>query len=107
MGKLSKIAEKLGLVLGSVLLIWPARPVSAANASVNINDYVFTDATSGSNVSTINAGESVTWHWPADQHSATSGTCTTGGGAYGEPGCTADGIWDSGKNVAPHTFTQT
>ncbi len=93
--------------LASILMIGSARPGAAANATVNISDYMFTDTASGTSITTINAGESVTWNWQQYTHSTTSGTCTNGGGAYGEPGCTADGNWDSQRQTAPHTFTHT
>ena len=41
----------------------------------------FVDDTSGSNISTIQVGDTVTWVWEgAMEHSVTSGTCTSGGG---------------------------
>jgi plastocyanin len=104
--------SRIALVLVSVSLLWPGRRAWAANANVNITDYMFTDTASGTSTTTINAGDSVTWNWPADQHSTTSGTCSGGGytGGYGGGSsgstCTADGNWDSSLNTAPHAFTQ-
>ena len=81
----------------------------AANANVTISDYSFTDNTSGGRTSTINAGEMVTWHWStsAHQHSATSGTCQPGGGAYGEGSCTSSGVFDSGLRSTGSDFSWT
>lgn len=101
MGKLEKILA--GMALAALLIC--AKPVSAANATVNISDYMFTDTTSGNSTSTINVGDSVTWNWPSDDHSTTSGTCTASGGYYGDGSCSSDGLWDSGVNKAPFTFS--
>jgi plastocyanin len=59
----------------------------------------FVDRTSGTNVTTIHAGDTVQWNWLGGPHSSTSGTCA---GA-----CTADGNWDSGlmtSGTFNHTF---
>ncbi len=74
----------------------------AANATVNISDYHFVDAASGTSLTTINVGDTVTWDLTQGSHSTTSGTCTSGGGGGGcnygcSPGtCTPNGDWDSG-----------
>ena len=98
--------EKIALALACAFFLASGRSASAANATVNISDFAFTDTTSGNSTSTINVGESVTWNWPADNHSTTSGICSGGGGYNGEGTCTADGTWDSAVNSAPHTFTR-
>ncbi|MGH9440845.1 MAG: cupredoxin domain-containing protein [Thermoanaerobaculia bacterium] len=91
------------LVCGALFVA--AGRVSAADATVNISDYMFTDTASGNSTSTISVGDSVTWNWPADSHSTTSGVCTGGGGYYGDSTCTPDGNWDSAVNSSPHAFT--
>jgi plastocyanin len=74
----------------------PAAP-RALNATVTVgrdcNDFV--DSESGSNTTTIRAGQSVTWAWAGGSHSITSGAC-----------CTASGMWDSGV-MSPGSFTRT
>ncbi len=59
----------------------------------------FVDAVSGTSTSTIAVGDTVEWTWTAGLHSTTSGPCATT--------CTADGLWDSGANSAPFTFSHT
>ena len=73
----------------------------AASTTVNVSNYQFVDSNSGTSVSTINVGDSVTWNLVQGGHSTTSGTCTGGGGGgcYQDctPGnCTPNGDWDSG-----------
>jgi len=41
--------------------------------------------------SMVSAGQTVTWNWAGDNHSTTSDT----------------GVWDSGVQNQPHTFTHT
>ena len=44
----------------------------------------FVDDASGTNVSTINAGDTVTWVWEGDMnHGVTAGVCAAGGGGGG------------------------
>ncbi len=101
MGKLENILMASAF---AALLGMPGR-ASAANATVNISDYMYTDTTSGNGTSTINVGDSVTWNWPSDMHSTTSGICSGGGGYNGDGSCSSDGLWDSGINKAPFAFT--
>ena len=73
-------------------------PASAATAIVNIGPNganAFIDATSGTNVTNIHVGDTVTWMWRHVDHSTTSGTCTTDS-YYGDSTCDSDGNWDSG-----------
>jgi len=77
----------------------------------------FVDDVSGTNVSTINAGDTVTWVWEGDMnHGVTAGVCTAGGGGggyggYGGSGggdCIAANTWLSAVQAAgsySHTFT--
>jgi plastocyanin len=81
---------------------------SYGDANVTISGpYSFTDNTSGSSTTTINAGETVTWHWSDSDHSATSGTCTSGGGPYGDSTCTPDNVFDSGIRNSGASFSHT
>jgi PKD repeat protein len=66
----------------------------------------FVDQASGTNTTTIHVGDTVQWNWAGSPHSTTSGTCQSGGGPYGGD-CTADGVWDSGVNSTPHTYSRT
>ncbi|HEY2796835.1 MAG TPA: plastocyanin/azurin family copper-binding protein [Thermoanaerobaculia bacterium] len=78
----------------------------------------FVDDVSGNGVTTINVGDTVKWVWEGDlHHGSDAGTCTSGGGnpyggvhPEGYAGCTSDGTWVSGTQIAPfsysHTFTQ-
>jgi plastocyanin len=81
---------------------------------------LFVDDVSGTGVTTVKVGDTVTWVWEGDlHHGSHSGTCTGGGGSpyggmtpqgYGGGGCTADGLWQSGTQITPfsysHTFTE-
>ena len=98
----------IGLFLTLAAFAFAGR-TDAADADVTITDYSFTDNTSGTRVSTINAGEKVTWHWATSthQHSATAGTCSQGGGAYGEGSCTSTGDFDSGLRSTGSNFSWT
>lgn len=78
------------IALGAFGTLW------GANADVTISNYQFTDGSSHSSTTTINQGDTVTWHWSIAGHSTTSGTCTQGGGYYGEASCNSSGLWDSG-----------
>jgi plastocyanin len=81
----------------------------------------FVDDVSGNNVTTVNVGDTVNWVWEGDlRHGSDSGSCAAGGGGnpygnvhpegYGGGGCTAAGVWSSGAQMAPfsysYTFTQ-
>jgi hypothetical protein len=60
---------------------------------------LFVDSQSGTNMTTIHAGQAVTWIWASAPHSTTSGSC-----------CTANGTWDSGIQNGgsfSHTFAST
>jgi plastocyanin len=75
----------------------------------------YVDEASGTKVSTINIGDTITWIWEGDMsHSVTAGTCTDnggGGGYYGGGGggsCTADTTWQStGLHPTGFTFSNT
>jgi plastocyanin len=73
----------------------------------------FVDAVSATKISTINAGDTITWVWEGDMnHSVTGGTCPDdggggGGGGYGyvttegSGSCTASQAWPSSGLHAP------
>ena len=69
-----------------------------ATATVNVGQggTKFVDTVSGTSTTTIPVNTTVVWNWVGGFHSTTSGSCTTS--------CTADNLWDSGQNSAPHTF---
>ncbi len=70
----------------------------SATATVNVGQggTKFVDTVSGTSTTTIPVNTTVVWNWVSGFHSTTSGSCTTS--------CTADNLWDSGQNGAPHTF---
>jgi plastocyanin len=76
-----------------------ATPTPSAAHMVNVGpsgSMSFVDTQSGTNVTTIHAGQTVTWVWVSGTHSTTSGAC-----------CTANGTWDSGVMSGgsfSHTF---
>lgn len=77
-------------------------PVSGGMATVNVGQgggLVFVDTRSGTNVTTIHAGQPVQWVWVSGTHSTTSGAC-----------CSSNGQWDSGVKSSgnfSHTFSTT
>ena len=78
-------------------------PTINPNHIVNVVDDQFIDPVSGTNITTIIAGDTVEWDWAPgdiDQHSTTSGTCTSGF-------CTPDFKWDSQVHNAPFSYTKT
>jgi PKD repeat protein len=85
------------IVLAFVVL--PASAV-AANHQVEVGQGGdrFVDDESQTSTTTIHVGDTVTWNWEGF-HSTTSGSCN--------PGCTPNGLWDSGINSPPHTFSHT
>src|SRR5438876_3888788 len=80
---------------------------SAADHLVHIglnNQLQFTDAQSGTNVTVVKPGDTVTWEWDyvGIDHSSTSGICP-------QNNCIPDNIWDSGLRFnppPPPTFTR-
>ncbi|MGE5277682.1 MAG: hypothetical protein ACM3SU_11855 [Acidobacteriota bacterium] len=57
----------------------------------------FSDSQSHSSTTTVRAGDTVQWVWSGSVHSATSGAC-----------CTGNGAWDSGvksSGTFSHTFS--
>jgi len=94
----------IGLFLTLAACALTARS-DAAQANVTITNDQFTDNTSGTSTTSINVGDTVKWTWHASDHSVTSGTCSQGGGAYGEPSCTSNDLFDSGVQSSGFTFS--
>jgi plastocyanin len=86
-----------------------------ATVHVGLGGTNFVDEKSGTSITTVAVGSTVTWVWePSNNHGTTSGTCTGGPGPYGSvspqgygSGCTPSGLWTSGINMAPHTYSFT
>jgi plastocyanin len=77
---------------------------------------VFVDTVSGSSVTTINVGDTVTWTWSGTMsHGIQSGNCTGNGGGgggyviegYGGGGCTPSSDFQSGTHAPPYQYSQT
>ena len=92
------MAVPRGLILAVIAALASAPAAMAANATVNVTNYQFTDTSSGTSTSIINTGESVIWHFSEGTHSTTSGSCA---GSV----CTPDGAWDSGVISSPGVFS--
>ncbi len=72
-----------------------AKTSGTPTVTVGGSGNVFVDAQSGTNVTTIQPGQAVTWVWAGGSHSTTSGNC-----------CTASGMWDSGvQSGGSFTYT--
>jgi len=90
-----------------------------ANRSVMVGQggLFFVDVQSGSSVTTINVGDTVTWTWSGTMsHGIQPGTCTGGGGGgggyvtegYPGGGCTpSSDFMSSGTHAPPYSFSQT
>ncbi len=111
-----------GLAALTAFLLLSGR-ASAATRTVHVGrgGTAFVDDVSGTNVSTINVGDTVTWVWEGGmQHSVSSGTCTGGGGGGGGGGgyvygggngggsCTESAEWqESALHGSGYTFSHT
>jgi plastocyanin len=92
----------------------PAQQSVVHSVHVGQGGTFFVDQVSGTAVTTVNVGDTVTWTWEGTLHHGTnSGTCSGGGGGGGYGyggGCTSSGKWDSNIHQAPfsysYTFTQ-
>jgi plastocyanin len=104
-------------ILGAAAL-WvslAAAPLTAAEHIVHVGrgGMAFVDDASGTNVTTINAGDTVTWVWEGDMnHGVTAGSCTGGGGGgyggYGGGGdCVPSGTWQSPVQAPGTTYSHT
>jgi plastocyanin len=95
--------KNLLALLPITILALAAGLFSSRGATINV--YVGTNnlhTFSPTNVF-INTGDSVIWTWDSGPHSSTSGTNDVHADDNGLPG----GLWDSGVNNSPHTFTNT
>ena len=96
MNQVNERASGFGRAAGvSAALVFVAASLSAEQRTVHVGrgGTHFVDDASGTNVSTIFAGDTIDWVWEgAMQHSVTSGTCDHsggGGGYYGGGGGTS------------------
>jgi plastocyanin len=90
-----KFSSKILSSGAATVLLCLVFPLSGLAASTNVTVGSPTDRFSPAVVS-INAGDQVIWTWASNSHSTTSGT-----------GGPPSGLWDSGVNNAPHSFTNT
>jgi plastocyanin len=108
----------LALLTGVLGLEAPALGASTWTVHVGRGGAHFVDDVSGTSVTTIAVGDTVTWVWEGSmEHSVTSGTCPDdhggggGGGGYGGVyggGCTANAAWqESGLHADGFSFSQT
>ena len=79
----------------------PTAPGSSTRVvNVGQSGLSFTDTVSGGSSTAIHVGDTVRWVFVSSmQHSTTSGACTGSTDPYGEPGCSSDGLWDSGQQL--------
>jgi len=107
-----KRAKAAAQISGLMLLVFSLSGLATAKTvhvqvAPNNDSLIFVDATTGSNVTRINVGDTVEWDWIGSNHTVTSGGC-----------CTPDGLFDlgtlaisppMGQNagfVASHVFNQ-
>jgi plastocyanin len=94
------------IILGiSLAFFGHAFPGLAATIIVNVGTNltgnaadIFVPATNN-----INVNDQVIWNWMGNVHSTTSGT----NGVHGDDNGVPSGLWDSGLNNKPHSFTNT
>ena len=97
-----------------------AAPAWAATRTVHVGrgGFQFVDDVSGTNITTINVDDTVTWVWEGSmEHSVTSGTCDHSGGGggggygygpYGGGSCDDSHEWESsGLHGGSYSFSQT
>ncbi|MEP6992925.1 MAG: plastocyanin/azurin family copper-binding protein [Acidobacteriota bacterium] len=94
-----------------------AQTSAPSNATVHVGQggTVYVDSVSGTGVTTVNVGDTVTWVWEGTlNHGTSSGTCVGGGpGPYGMSpqgygsSCTPSGTWGSGIHMAPYSYSYT
>ncbi len=105
-------------ILGAVALFlaFGAAALAAAEHIVHVGrgGMQFVDDESGTNVSRINAGDTVTWVWEGDMnHGVTAGVCTVGGGGgggyggYGGGDCIASNTWLSPVQAPGTSYSHT
>ncbi len=105
-------------ILGAAAL-WVSLGAASLTAAEHIvhvgrGGMAFVDDASGTNVTTINAGDTVTWVWEGDMnHGVTAGSCTGGGGGGGYGGyggggdCVPSGTWQSPVQASGTTYSHT
>ena len=112
--------RRLAPILGAAALFvsFGASVLAAAEHVVHVGrgGTQFVDDASGTNVTTILAGDTVKWEWEGTMsHSVTSGVCPSGGGGgggyvvsggYGN-GCIPSMSWESGVQAAGSSFSHT
>ncbi len=113
--RLRRWAPTLGAA--AVCLALVASPLAATEHEVHVGrgGIYFVDDASGTNVTTIFAGDTVKWVWEGTMnHSVSSGVCPTGGGGGGGYGgygggdaCIPSAAWDSGVQASGFTFSHT
>jgi len=109
-------------ILGAAAL-WVSLGTSGLTAAEHVvhvgqSGMQFVDEASGTNVSTINAGDTVTWVFEGTMnHSVTAGVCPAGGGGggggyvvmpgYGSGDCIPSNTWQSAVQAAGSTYSHT
>ena len=80
-----------------------------ANATVTVFNFDYRDADSGTQVSTVNAGNSVTFIWTSGTHSVTHGVQPVADGVVGSPvaGDFNSGLRDTPTSAFVVTFPDT
>ena len=87
-------------------------PSGGATRIVNVGPgglSVFRDTVSNNSTTTIKVGDTVQWNFvTSNYHSATSGTCSSGGDPYGGGyvTCDSDGKFDSQSQISPATYSK-
>jgi len=95
------VSSTVFVFLGALAFVVLPAAAAAATHTVQVGSGGdrFVDDESHTSTTTINVGDTVMWVWDNGFHSTTSGSCS--------PGCTPNGLWDSGANSAPHSFSHT
>jgi plastocyanin len=93
-------------VMSGTMILTGALSGSAASVTVFVGNTNLTGTAADvfvPPVTNANVGDHVVWVWEGTFHSTTSGTNGTAGDDNGVP----SGLWDSGVNSQPHSFTNT
>ncbi|HTR04639.1 MAG TPA: PKD domain-containing protein [Thermoanaerobaculia bacterium] len=101
----ARLAAPAFAALGALLSAAASAPAATFVVNIGSNGTSFVDQTSGTNTTTIHAGDTVQWNWVGSTHSTTSGTCQAGGYYGGE--CTWNGAWDSGQHSSGYSYSHT
>ena len=85
----------------------PAAAPAARTVRVGHGGFIYSDDSSQGSTTQAVVGDTVTWIWEGTgRHGVTSGKCT-GGGYYDDESCDPDGLFASGAEEVPFTFTHT